>query len=81
MLRVYNMMSEEGLLENVNFTRAWGSDLIPLFNEKDIVISVGGIRYLEENDKMKKVGEYLLNKADVVATMLIEYGFQKLMQM
>lgn len=80
LLRVYKMMAEEGLISGVKFTTAWGADLIPLFDEKELVITVHGIRYLEENDGIKSVGSFLKDNADTIATMLLEFGLQHLMQ-
>ena len=37
LLRVYKMMSDEGLIEELAFKRAWGQDLIALFDESDMI--------------------------------------------
>ncbi len=79
LLRVYKMMSDEGLIEELAFKRAWGQDLIALFDESDMIITAKGIHYLEENDKMKKVGQYLLDKADTIANLVISTGLASAM--
>ena len=73
------MMSDEGLIEELAFKRAWGQDLIALFDESDMIITAKGIHYLEENDKMKKVGQYLLDKADTIANLVISTGLASAM--
>ena len=80
LLRVYQMMSDEGLIKNAKFTSAWGGDLIPLFAESDLMITAKGIHYLEENDKMKKVAGYLAEKADTIVNLLITAGLEYLLQ-
>ena len=74
LLRVYKMMEDEGLIKNAVLSQAWGNDLIPLFEEKDIVITAQGIRYLEDNDKMKEVGQFLKEKVDTIIKLAIEIG-------
>ena len=37
LFRVYKMMAEEGFIENVKFTPAWGNDLIPLNDPSKMV--------------------------------------------
>ncbi|MBR0148551.1 MAG: hypothetical protein IJM23_05075 [Lachnospiraceae bacterium] len=54
LFKLYKMMSDEGFIEKLPFKKAWGGDLIPLFDESDMTITYKGIRYLEENDSMKK---------------------------
>ena len=72
--RVYAMMSDEGFIKNANFTKAWGNDLIPLFEEKDLAITASGIRYIEDNDKMKEVGKLLKSKLDTIIKLALEIG-------
>ena len=79
LLRVYRMMSDEGLIENASFTKAWGNDIIPLFAESDLTITAKGIHYLEDNDKMKKVAEYLSEKADTIINLIIAAGLEHIL--
>lgn len=74
LLRVYKMMEDEGLIKNALFSRAWGNDLIPLFEEKELSITAQGIRYLEDNDKMKEVGQFLKGNVDTIIKLAIEIG-------
>lgn len=74
LIRVYRMMSEDGLVEKLTFKKAWGNVYIPLFEENEIAITSKGIQYLEENDKMKAVGRYLMEKADSIANIIISTG-------
>ena len=78
LLRIYKMMSDEGLVEKLAFTKPWGGTLIPLFDERDITITAKGIHYLEENDKMKIAGNYLKEKADTIINLAIAIGLDHL---
>lgn len=78
LIRIYKMISDEGLIERLSFTKPWSGVLIPLFDEKDIVITAKGIHYLEENDKMKTVGNYLKDKADTIINLAISIGLEHL---
>ena len=78
LFRIYKMMSDEGLIEELTFTKPWGSTLIPLFDESDITITAKGIHYLEENDKMRVVGNYLKEKADTIINLAITIGLEHL---
>ena len=79
LIRVYKMMADEGLIDGAYFIRAWGNDFIQMFEEKDLSVTAKGIRYLEENDKMKDVGNFLKERTDTIATMLIEFGMSHLL--
>ena len=72
--RIYKLMSDEGLVEELAFTRAWGSVVIPLFDESDMMITAKGIHFLEENDKMKAAGRFLSDKADVIIALIEKAG-------
>lgn len=80
LLRIYKMMSDDGLIEELLFTKPWGSTLIPLFDESDIAITSKGVHYLEENDKMKAVGNYLKDKADTIINLAIAIGLEHLLK-
>lgn len=80
LLRIYKMMSDEGYIEKLSFTRAWGSDLIPLFDESGLKITQKGIDHIETNDKMKTAGRYLAEKADTISNLAIEAGLSHLVQ-
>lgn len=72
--RIYKLMSDEGLVDELAFTRAWGSVVIPLFSESDMMITAKGIHYLEENDKMKAAGRFLSDKADIIISLIEKAG-------
>lgn len=76
LLRIYKMMSDDGLIEELSFTKPWGGTLIPLFDESDITITSKGVHYLEENDKMKIAGYYLKEKADTIINLAIAIGLE-----
>ena len=80
LLRIYKMMSDEGYIEKLSFTRAWGSDLIPLFDESELKITQKGIDHIETNDKMKTAGRYLAEKADTISNLAIAAGLSHLVQ-
>ena len=79
LFRVYKMMSDEGLIEKLAFTKPWGGTLIPLFDENEIAITAKGIHYLEENDKMNKVGQFLKEKADTIVNLVIAIGLEHIL--
>lgn len=78
--RVYMMMSDEGFIETLTFVKAWGNDIIPLFDEKDLKITAKGIDYLEQNDRMKAVGKFMAEKVDTIAKLAIEVGLSYIMR-
>ena len=69
-------MSDEGYIEPISFSKAWGSVLIPLFEENEWMITEKGIHYLEDNDKMKTVGKFLIEKADTIVAMAVSAGLE-----
>ena len=73
------MMSEEGLIENASFTKAWGRVYIPLFEERELEITAKGIHYLEDNSKMKEAGRFLMDKADSIADLIVSVGLDLLL--
>jgi hypothetical protein len=79
LIRIYRMMSEEGLIENANFTKAWGRVYIPLFEERELEITAKGIHYLEDNSKMKEAGRFLMDKADSIADLIVSVGLDLLL--
>lgn len=64
---ILEMAQEEGVIRGAKFKKAWGQDKIPLFDESELEITPAGIRYLEENSTMKKIGEVLKDAADIIA--------------
>ena len=80
LIRIYKMMSDEGYIEKLAFAKAWGSDLIPLFDESDMRITQKGIDHIETNDKMKTVGRYLAEKVDTISNLAIAAGLSHIIQ-
>lgn len=78
--RVYMMMSDEGYIGTLTSITAWGNDIIPLFDEKDLKITAKGIDYLEQNDRMKAVGKFMAEKVDTIAKLAIEVGLSYIMR-
>lgn len=78
--RIYKMMSDDGLIEEIHFTKTWGTIYIPLFAEEELQITSKGIKFIEENDSMKKAGRFLQDKADVICNVLISTGLEYLIK-
>ena len=60
---VLRMMNAEGLIEGLNFVKAWGNDYILISDYEDMSITAQGIRYLLNNDKMRQLKENILKDA------------------
>lgn len=63
------MMQEEKLMEGFVFTKAWGGDVLLISDARDAKITAEGIRYLKENNTMKKVGNMLKEAVDIIANL------------
>lgn len=61
------LMQEEGLIKNIKFVDAWGGDRIISSSLKDIEITVKGIHYLKDNDKMASIAGTLKAAGDIIA--------------
>ena len=72
--KIYKMMSDEELIENLTFAKAWGNDFMLISEEEEMQITVKGIHYLKDNSKMKEVGKYLLETADIIAKLISLVG-------
>lgn len=70
LLDILHMMQNEGLIEGLSFTMAWGKVLILVGNVSDAKITAEGIRYLKENGQMKKVLAFLIDKADTIISLV-----------
>lgn len=71
---ILEMAQEEGFIRGANFKKAWGPDKIPLFEENELEITASGIRYLQENSMMHKIGEKLKEAVDTIANLAILAG-------
>lgn len=70
LIEILYMMKKENLIDNVTVIKAWGNSLILTSELKDIKITSTGINYLEENNKLKKVKDFLLSKIDIVSELI-----------
>ena len=66
---ILQMMQEEGFITGLVFVNAWGGDVLLASDMRDVRITAKGIHYLEDNDKMKKVGEMLKGAVDLIASL------------
>lgn len=57
----------EGHIEGLVFTNSWGDEWIPTSDIQNARITPDGIHYLQENGRMKKVGEMLKESVDIIA--------------
>ena len=64
---ILRMMQDEGLIEGLTFAKAWGGDVILITDVEDAKITAAGIRYLQENSTMKKVGDMLKETVDIIS--------------
>lgn len=64
---ILRMMQEEGLISGLAYTTAWGGESIMLSDLCDAKITPSGIRYLNENDRMKRIGNMLKEAADIIS--------------
>lgn len=72
--KIYKMMADEELIENLTFAKAWGNDFMLISDEEEMQITVKGIHYLKDNSKMKEVGKYLLETVDIIAKLISLVG-------
>ncbi|MDO4681095.1 MAG: YjcQ family protein [Aerococcus sp.] len=70
LLDILFMMQQEGLIEGLSFTRAWGREWILLGDVSEAKITANGIHYLKTNSQMKQVLNFLLDKADVIVSLI-----------
>ena len=67
------MMSEEGLIAGLNFTRPWGNGTAICINGiTDCRITPTGIRYLSENSQVKNIFNELKEKGDLFVPLAAE---------
>lgn len=68
-VRALNLMQKDGLISGLVISKAWGNAYILASDLSDAEITAEGIRYLQENSTMKKVGETLKASADIIASL------------
>lgn len=67
---VYRMMTKEGLIKGLSFTKAWGDVYVLSTDEERARITPQGIQYLQDNSKMKSVGKALTDNLDIIASLI-----------
>ena len=72
--RVLQLMQEEGLIQGLTFVKAWGDEVILTSDISEAQIMPAGIHYLQENAKMKAVGEKLKAAVDMIAKLAAMIG-------
>lgn len=72
MADVLRIMSSEGLVEGVTFTKAWGHTYILLSELSEMGITGEGIQYVLNNDKMKLVRKKILESTPGMIAELIK---------
>ena len=68
--RVLEMMQSKGLIEGLQFKKAWGGAVILINDLDDISITSDGIHYLLENSRMKKVKDFLSGQMGAIASLI-----------
>lgn len=74
---VLRMMQEEGLLQGLTFTKAWGEDYILASDLRDAKITPAGVHYLKENSTMQKIMKALVDAADTMGNLAGILGLMK----
>ena len=67
---VLRMMQGEGLIEGASFTKAWGNTYILISSLSDISITAEGVRYVLNNDVMKKIAKKVLENAGAICELV-----------
>ena len=64
------MATDEGLIEGLVFAKAWGNNKIIANDLSEMRITSAGIRYLNDNSKMKEIKEYLKSIPGLIADLI-----------
>lgn len=67
---VLYFMTKEGLIDGPEFTKAWGQEYILCSELSNMIITPQGIHYLEENKKMNKIKNYLIENVDIIVPLI-----------
>ena len=67
---VLRMMQGEGLIEGAVFVKAWGNTYILISSLSDISITAEGVRYLLNNEVMKKIAKTILESAGAICELV-----------
>lgn len=75
MIDILRMMEAEGLIEGLTFIKAWGNEYVMAGSLKDVRITSEGVRYVLNNDKMKKIMNSILEEAPGAIMELVKLAF------
>lgn len=75
MIDILRMMESEGLIEGLTFIKAWGNEYVMAGSLKDVRITSEGVRYVLNNDKMKKIMNSILEEAPGAIMELVKLAF------
>ena len=67
---ILRMMQGEGQIDGVRFTKAWGGNCILISDLSEISITPAGIRYLNENTIMKRIGKTISEIPGIAASLI-----------
>lgn len=70
LINILNSMQEENLIKGLSFINPWGGEVLLSNDYSCMKIKADGIHYLSENGKMKKVRDFLLENADIFASLI-----------
>lgn len=72
---VLKMMTDEGLIKGMKYTKVWQGVFIPITDYEDIHITLKGIEYINSNSSMQKVKEFFLGQGTGFIVELIKKVF------
>ena len=75
LLDVLQLMQKDGLVEGLVFVRAWGGEHVLANRLADMRITAAGIRWLQENDSMRRIRKSLLGGAPGAILELVRRAF------
>lgn len=67
---ILSMMTDEKLITGLVFQTVWGNDQLLVNDFSDMKITSNGIHYLQENSRMHKVKQYLLDHSDIISGLI-----------
>ena len=67
---VIYMMQEDGYISGMTFVNTWGNNRLAIGDFSYISISSKGIDYIQNNNKMKKVKDHLLEYPELITSLI-----------
>ncbi len=67
---ILHIMTEEGLIVGLVFTKAWGHTYILANDYHDMEITASGIEYMHENSAMEKVKHILKDSTGLIGELI-----------